>query len=196
MSELIALENLQFLWAVDMYLHNPDQGRPIRLLNTYSKDRLESENPTLLEVRHPLILKYSIRRETKKEWTWTRLAGRVGRKQCQAGSPDWDEKWYRIAGRLCFIGLSISMTEDEWTKKHMTGELISVLMFASKDTLSEHGRARFLTIRKVPSMAERWERIGILCLIIPEVSLARCTTRRDFLRQIPVHETEGSIIIQ
>jgi hypothetical protein len=197
MSDLIALENLRFLWAVDMYLHTPDQWKPIRLLNTYSADRLESENPTLIEIRDPRVLKYSIRREANnKEWKWVRMAGRSGRERYVAGSSDWDEKWYRIAGRLCFIGLSVPMTEDEWTEKHASGELISVLMFASKETSSEHARARFLTLRRVATMAVRRERIGILSLIIPEVSLSKCTTNGDFLKQIPVYERGRGIVIQ
>jgi hypothetical protein len=196
MSDLIALESCYFLWAVDMYLYNPDRPKPIRLLNTYSIDRLESENPTLIEIRNPLILSYSIRNETEKEWKWVRIAGRRGRERYDAGSSDWDEKWYRIAGRLCFIGLSVPMMEHEWTAKHFSGELISVLMFASKDPSSKYGRARFLTLRKVASMAVRWERIGILSLIIPEESLSKCTDNADFLEQIPVHEKLGAIVIQ
>jgi hypothetical protein len=86
--------------------------------------------------------------------------------------------------------------EHEWTAKHFSGELISVLMFASKDPSSKYGRARFLTLRKVASMAVRWERIGILSLIIPEESLSKCTDNADFLEQIPVHEKLGAIVIQ
>jgi hypothetical protein len=196
MSDLIALDDMNLLWAVDLYLHNPDQPSPFRLLNTYSIDRLENENPTLIEIRDPLLLKYSFSKETKKEWAWVRIAGMVGRERYEAGSLDWDAKWHRVAGRLCFIGLSVPMTEDEWTEKHVSGELISVLMFASKDPSSEHGRARFLTLRKAASAAVRWERIGILSLIIPEVSLSKCMTNRDFLKQIPVRGGEGVIVIQ
>ncbi|PQE13222.1 Heterokaryon incompatibility protein [Rutstroemia sp. NJR-2017a BBW] len=194
MSDLIALEKLRFLWAANMYLYNPDQ--PKQLLSSYSPDLLKSSAPTLIEIQDPLILKYSIRKETKKEWKWLQKAGRIGRKQYDIGSPDWDEKWYRIAGRLCFIGLTVRMTEQEWTDKHVSGELISVLMFASKDPSSEHGRARFVTLRKVRPAAERWERIGVLSLIIPEVSLAKCETNEDFLKQIPVHRREGVVVIQ
>ncbi|KAF8847310.1 HET-domain-containing protein [Acephala macrosclerotiorum] len=197
MSDLIAIENLQFLWAVDMYLHTPDQWKPIRLLNTYSADRLESENPTLIEIKDPFTLKYSIRRDAnKKEWEWVRIAGRSGRERFVIGSSDWDTEWYRIAGRLCFIALSVPMTEDEWTKKHASGELISVLMFASQEISTEHARARFLTLRRVAAMAVRWERVGILSLTIPEVSLSKCTTNGDFLKQIPVRERGEGIVIQ
>jgi len=69
-------------------------------------------------------------------------------------------------------------------------------MFASKDPSSEHGRARFLTLQKAMPAAERWERIGVLSLIIPEVSLAKCSTNEDLVKQIPVHRREGVIIIQ
>jgi hypothetical protein len=114
-----------------MYLFIQDQTR--RLLSTYSADHLKSEAPTLIEIRDPLVLKYSVRKETKKQWRWMQKGGRAGREQYGIGSPDWDEKWYRVAGRLCFIGLSVLMNEKEWTDKHASKELISVLMFASKD---------------------------------------------------------------
>jgi Heterokaryon incompatibility protein (HET) len=196
MGDLIVLESFFFLWAVDMYLYNPDRPRPIRLLNTYSIDRLESEKPTLIEIRDPLVLRYSVRTEAKKEWKWVRIAGRCGRERYDAGSCDWDAKWYRIAGRLCFIGLSVPMTEEEWTEKHVSGDLISVLMFASKDPSSKHGRARFMTLRKAASLAARWERVGILSLIIPEVSLSKCATNADFLKQIPLRGRKDAIVIQ
>ncbi|TVY22956.1 hypothetical protein LHYA1_G008166 [Lachnellula hyalina] len=194
MSDLIALEKLRFLWAVDMYLFNQDQPR--RLLSSYSTDLLKSGTPNLIEIRDPLVLEDFVRKETKKQWKWIQKGGRVGRELYDIGSPDWDEKWYRIAGRLCFIGLTVRMTEQEWTNKHASKELMSVLMFASKDPSSEHGRARFLTLRKAMPAADRWERIGILSLIIPQVSLAKCSTNEDLLKQIPVHRREGVIIIQ
>lgn len=59
------------------------------------------------------------------------------------------------------------MTEEEWTQKHESGELISVLMFAGKYIDNEHGSARFLTLRRVGYASGRWERIGMLTLTIP-----------------------------
>lgn len=171
----------------------------LRLLNLYSTDVLEAEVPTLLEVRNPLVLKYSVRYEVKGSWEWRRLAGRAGEtRRYHAERQEWDKKWYRIAGRLAFVSMSIPITEEDWTRKHDTGELISVLIFAAQRPRAEHGRARFLTLQRVEadSFETRWERVGTLQLTIPEVDLDKCFTNEEFLRRIPVREWRGAIVIQ
>lgn len=198
MSDIVMLEGLRFLWAANIYLLNPDRPTSIWLLNKCSIDDLNRENPTLIKIKSPHLLKYFYRERTKKAWRWARIAGRSGRERYQAESPDWDKKWHRIAGRLYFIGLSVQMTEDEWADKHHSGELISVLVFAGTEATSVHARARFVTLRKVASVSagERWERIGILSLIIPDVSLCNCVTVQDFLNEIPVVRKPDAIVIQ
>jgi hypothetical protein len=70
---------------------------------------------------------------------------------------DWDAKWYRIGRRLSCVAMSVQMTEKEWTEKHESGEIVSVLIFAGKYLDNEHGSARFLTLRRVESeLGEDW----------------------------------------
>ncbi|KAH7306070.1 heterokaryon incompatibility protein-domain-containing protein [Rhexocercosporidium sp. MPI-PUGE-AT-0058] len=167
-----------------------------------TKTRIASENPTLMHIKAPLVLKYFHRIPTKKQWSWVRRPGRPGRESLNAESTGWDETWHRIAGRLSFIAVSVPMTGEEWTRGHEEGRLVSVLLFASKDPSSEHSRARFLTVRKVESADRegeregRCERVGVVMLIVPSVSLVKCASVRDFLKQIPVHEGDGEMVVQ
>jgi hypothetical protein len=132
--------------------------------------------------------------KTKKKWSWTQARGRPGREQLTSQKENWDAKWYRIGGRLSCVAMSVSMTENEWTDKHISGELVSVLMFAGKYLENEHGTARFLTLRRLMSTPERWERIGTLYLIIP--FLAKCPNNQTFFTKIPVGRRNGSLVIQ
>ncbi|KAM0252880.1 hypothetical protein ACHAQJ_007510 [Trichoderma viride] len=201
MSDLITAEPLQIhlVWAADLYLRSACEPVCLRLLNLYSTDVLETEVPMLLEIRKPLVLRYSVRHEVGGSWEWRRLAGRAGEThRYQAERQEWDKKRYRIAGRLVFVSMSISVTEEEWTRKHIAGELISVLIFAAQRPCEEHGRARFLTLQRAESdsFETRWERVGTLQLTIPEVDLDRCLTNEQFLKRIPVREWEGAIVVQ
>ncbi|RFU81865.1 het-domain-containing [Trichoderma arundinaceum] len=201
MSDLITAEPLQvhLVWAADLYLRSACEPVCLRLLNLHSTDVLEAEVPTLLEIRKPLVLKYSIRHEVEGTWEWKRLAGRAGEtRRYRAEREEWDKKWYRIGGRLACVSMSISITEQEWTRKHDAGELISVLIFAAQRPRSQHGRARFLTLQRVKSdsFETRWERVGTLQLTIPEVDLDRCLTNEQFLRRIPVREWGGAVVVK
>ncbi|KAL7924683.1 heterokaryon incompatibility domain-containing protein [Trichoderma austrokoningii] len=201
MGDLITAEPLQvhLVWAADLYLRCACEPVCLRLLNLYSADVLEEKVPMLLEIRKPLVLRYSIRHEIKGSWEWRRLAGRAGeQRRYQAERQEWDKKWYRIAGRLAFVSMSIAITEEEWTQKHHTGELVSVLICTAQRPRAEHGRARFLTLQRVESdsFEARWERVGTLQLIIPEVDLDRCFTNEQLLRRIPVKEWSGAIVVQ
>ncbi|KAH6605694.1 het-domain-containing [Trichoderma cornu-damae] len=201
MRDLITAEPLQvhLVWAADLYLRSACEPVCLRLLNLYSADVLEAQVPTLLEIRNPLVLKYSIRHEVRGSWEWRRLAGRAGEaRRYQAERQEWDKKWYRIGGRLACVTMSIPIAEEEWTRKHDAGELISVLIFAAQRPRSEHGRARFLTLQRVESdsFEARWERVGTLQLTIPEVDLDRCLTNEQFLGRIPVREWGGAVVVR
>jgi hypothetical protein len=201
MGDLITAEPLQvhLVWAADLYLRSACEPLCLRLLNLYSTEVREEKLPMLLEIRKPLVLQYWVRHEIEGSWEWRRLAGRAGEKRrYQAEQQEWDKKWYRIAGRLAFVSMSISITEEEWTQKHFTGELVSVLIFAGQRPRGEHGRARFLTLQRVESdsFETRWERVGSLQLTIPEVVLDKCFTNEELLRKIPVREWKGAIVVQ
>jgi hypothetical protein len=92
------------------------------------------------------------------------------------------------------VGVSVPITEDEWTEKHICGELVSVLMFAGRELKNEHGTARFLTLRKVSPLSDRWERVGTLYLTIP--FLASCRDVRGLFGKIPASKQYRTIVIQ
>ena len=195
MSDLIKAESLNLLWAPDIYLHHPNRPDSIRLLDTHSADRLTSEAPTLIEIKSPFTLN-SFRRveDANKQWSWLRSAGRPGREELTSESFGWDAKWYRIGGRLSCVAMSVPTTEHEWTAKHISGELVSVLMFAGKYLENEHGSARFLTLRRVTSAPDRWERVGTLYLIIP--FLGKCPNNQVLFKKIPTSRQNQRIVIQ
>jgi hypothetical protein len=133
MSDLIKAETLNLLWAADIYLSSSDRPQPFPLLDAHFAARLMSEAPILVEIRSPLLLNCLQRVEdTEKKWTWDRRVGRPGREKRTSQCVDWDAKWYRIGCRLTCVAMSVQMTEEEWTEKHESGELISVLIFAGK----------------------------------------------------------------
>ncbi|OCT54140.1 hypothetical protein CLCR_00161 [Cladophialophora carrionii] len=197
MSDLINAESLKLLWAADISLYGADYARPIRLQETHSAALLVSGAPrTLLEIENPFLLnKFQRVEQVKKEWYWAKAIGRPGRQKAKAQELSWDAKWYRIGGRLSCVGTSVAMTEREWTAKHVSGELVSVLMFAGQYLVNEHGTARFLTLRRVPlSMPERWERVGTLYLVIPFNQ--DCRDVQEFLGKIPARRQHRSFVIQ
>jgi hypothetical protein len=195
MSDLIKAENLNLLWAADIYFSSPDLSQSIPLLGVQSGRQVVREAPTLIEIRNPFFLNTFERVEdTKKEWIWRRRVGRPGRERVTSQASDWDAKWYRIGRRLSCVAMSVQMTEKEWTEKHESGEIISVLIFAGKYLDNEHGSARFLTLRRVESASRRWERIGMLTLVIP--FLANCLNNQAMFGKIPVKSRNRNIVIQ
>ncbi|KAF2679910.1 HET-domain-containing protein [Lentithecium fluviatile CBS 122367] len=197
MSDLIKSTTRSLVWAADIYLSSPAHPSPNRLLGsgTALSDRLTREVPTLLEIKNPFVLNSFARvLDIEKQWSWVKYVGRPGREQRSSQQCDWDAKWYRIGRRLSCIGMSVAMTGKEWTDKHRSGELVSVLVFAGKYHENEHGTARFLTVRRVASSPERWERIGTLYLIIP--FLGKCHDTSGLFRKIPASRQNRAIVIQ
>lgn len=195
MSDLIKADSPNLLWAPDIYLHHINRPGSIRLLDTHSADRLTSEAPNLIEVKSPFTLNSFERVEVaNKQWSWVRAAGRPGREQLTSERFGWDAKWYRIGGRLSCVAMSVSTSEREWTAKHISGELVSILMFAGRYLESEHGTARYLTLRRVTSTLDRWERVGTLYLIIP--FLGKCPNNHVLFKKIPASRWNQRIVIQ
>ncbi|KAK4171832.1 putative HET domain-containing protein [Triangularia setosa] len=200
----------QPLWAAELHLFNSavlrsgnTPTRTIKLRDCHSPGPLDLETPDVILLQNPYVLEYSTRHEdVKREWSWTQRVGRVGRQVPSGESVEWDKKQYRIAGRLCFVALSVEMTEEQWSKKHFTGELVSVLMYATRWNPEEnegHGGAHFMTLRKVREFRPGvccWERVGVVYLIIPKESLDKCLTDNDLLRQAPVERREMVVLIE
>ncbi|KAK0664608.1 heterokaryon incompatibility protein-domain-containing protein [Cercophora samala] len=201
------------LWAAEFHLFNSAPlksdnlpTRTIKLRDCHTPKDLDTEQPDAIVLQNPYVLKYSARHEvanSKKGWDWMARAGRAGSRSVMTDEAvSWDRKQYRIAGRLSFVALSVEMTEEEWTKKHTDGELVSVLMYATRwnpEESSGHGGAHFMTLRKVRDFrggASIWERVGVLYLVIPKVSLDKCGRGDDLLKQAPVERREMTVIIE
>jgi hypothetical protein len=197
MCNLIETEEIDFLWAADMHLRDAVGSVAVGLTNIYSAHDLANEDLKVLEIRDPLLLKYFKCTPKKEEWSWRRHAGRQGREKYDAGKMAWDAQWWRLAGRLVFISISLKMTRAEWTEKHFLGELMSVLVFAGRDPQIRHGRAKFLTIRKVQGPVEAWERVGIVQLTVSDQELLKYRTRTSetMLEKLPVKRGEASLVI-
>ncbi|KAF2249178.1 HET-domain-containing protein [Trematosphaeria pertusa] len=199
MCNLIEVDTLDFLWVADIYLREACVSSPVRLADVRSAQELQDDDLDLrvLEVRNPLTLKYFTCKPTKKEWSWRRHAGRRGRERYDVGRTEWDFDWHRLAGRLVCISVSMPMTRDQWTQKHRSREFISILMFAGRDPSIKHGRARFLTLRKVisPGRPLRWERVGTVQLTISDPELSKYQTNGEILDNLPVQRERETFAI-
>lgn len=195
MSDLIKTTKLSIVWAASIYLSQPELAFPVRLLGSESIARLTNGTLATMEIRDPFILSQWERVEdTNREWSWQSSVGRPGREELSSAAQTWDKRWYRIGRRLAFIAMSITMSPQQWTAKHASGELISVLLFTGRYIEVEHGTARFMTLRKVSSNPPRWERVGTLYLIIP--FLASCRTTSGLFYKIPARKDDRTIVIQ
>ncbi|KAF2713989.1 HET-domain-containing protein [Pleomassaria siparia CBS 279.74] len=201
MCNLIEIDELDLLWAADLHLRNTKSLTSIRLRSLLSVGDVPTACCDILEVKNPLILKYFRCNPTKKEWTWTRRAGRRGRETYSAGSMAWDAQWWRIAGRLVSIGVSARMTRAEWTEKHFSHELISVLLFAGRDPSIVHGRAKFLTLRRrmgegIDDGEGKWERVGTVQLTISAQELVKYKGMgEEWVLNLPVEKSDVDFVI-
>jgi hypothetical protein len=195
LSDIINATDVPLLWAADIYLCSSNGLYSTRLLNTHSSNYLLRQLPTLIRLQNPYFLN-SFRRieERGKEWSWVKYEGRPGHQVRTSQRCEWDAKRYRIGRRLSCVGVSVPITEDQWTEKHICGELVSVLIFAGRDLKNEHGTARFLTLRRVSPSSDHWERVGTLYLTIP--FLANCLDVQELFRKIPANKQYRTIVIQ
>jgi hypothetical protein len=197
---LIEADTLDLLWAADICIQDAKKSASICLADVSSALESENEDMMLLEIRNPLILTefICIPVPRDKKWKWVKLAGRSGMTQHNVGDMGWDSEWLRLAGRLVFRSVSIIMTTEEWTKRHESGEFISILMFAGRLPAIEHGRARFLTLRKIhlSDADQYWERVGIMQLQVSKTELARYRTEEEFLANLPVRQESGCLVVR
>jgi hypothetical protein len=196
MSDLIKATTPSIVWGANIYLTHPGRQDRVRLLNGSSALRLANGTFSTIEIRNPFLLnKFHGVKDVNRDWSWGKLVGRPGREQIMSDRSDKNMDWWRIGGRLCFRSMSIAMTEQQWTAKHASGELISVLVFMGRFIANEHGAARFLTLRKVPHASPTvWERVGMLSLTLGYQ--AGCRDISGLFRLIPARPQSGSIVIQ
>jgi len=200
MSDLINSTSPNIVWAANMYLSHPECQSRVRLLDRDSIRRLSDGMLSTLEIRDPYFLNTFYRiKDVDREWSWGKLIGRPGREEKMSYSFDKDMDWYRMGhkkGRLAFTAMSIAITQQQWTAKHVSGEFISVLIFAGRFCDTEHGAARFLTLRKVPqSSPTLWERVGILSLTLAYLEKGGCRDVSGLFARIPARQQIGSSIV-
>ncbi|KAF2122600.1 heterokaryon incompatibility protein-domain-containing protein [Lophiotrema nucula] len=204
---LIEVPALKFLWAADLYLRDEATSTSMRLADVQSATVFRNDSLTLIEIRDALVLNDFQSFPITKEWRWLSHVGRQGREQSRVGA-DWDSGWHRLSRskRLVVITISEVLTRQEWTARHMIGEFVSVLFFAAQDTDVEHGRLKFLTLRKVrPRNGEaRWERIGTVAILVPDGMICRklkggdtkYRSTEEIFRIMPLKKLQGSMVIQ
>ncbi|KAF2267710.1 HET-domain-containing protein [Lojkania enalia] len=204
MCDLVESEFIDLLWAADIYLRDKNSSASVHLASIDSPHSLDNEDLRLLEIKKPWVLKhFDCIPDNYHQWAWLRKAGRSLDKKYNAGPVSWNSDFYRIRGRLTFIGVSISITRAEWTGKHKSGEFKSVLLFAGRDPSGNHGRARFLTLRRMQEGDEIWERIGIIQLIIPDGvdsepngELSRYKSSKQLFEALPIQQRPWPLVIQ
>ncbi|KAF2850434.1 HET-domain-containing protein [Plenodomus tracheiphilus IPT5] len=203
MSDLVKAVEPSLVWAASLYLLCPGRETALRLMGGRSAELLKTNQEVFreIEVRDPFVLdRFSRVKDTKREWSWQKRVGRAGSSKLvahtttTAAGAQQEQAWYRIGGRLAFIGMSIDISEEEWTRQHEKGELVSVLMFVGRYCDGEHGTARFLTVRRVAGTEGRWERVGTLYLIVPFVGW--CRQVEGLFSKVPASRGGESIIIQ
>lgn len=202
MSDLIKATSPSMVWAANIYLLHPGCQSRVRLLDRSSALRLSNEALSTIEIRDPYFLTTFHRfKDVDRPWGWRKRVGRPGREVIMSRSSDKEMEWYRMGGpegRLSFTGMSITVTQQQWTAKHVSGEFISVLMFAGRYRDTEHGAARFLTLQKVPqSSPTLWERVGMLSLTLGYLEKTGCRDIQGLFDRIPaLPQTGSSIVIQ
>jgi hypothetical protein len=104
-------------------------------------------------------------------------------------------EWRRLMGKRVQIHLSVRMTESELTTRHKTGELVTVLVFASRVPFIFNGAARFLILRKVDEAGTRWERVGRLTMTTEESELNRNKSTAGIITTLPVKKFGKHIVL-
>jgi hypothetical protein len=86
------------------------------------------------------------------------------------------------------------MTESELTAGHKTGDLVTVLVFASRVPFIFDGTARFLILRKADEAGTRWERVGRVTMTIEESELDKNKSTAGIIAALPVKKFGKHIV--
>ncbi|KAN0094178.1 HET domain containing protein [Hyaloscypha variabilis] len=153
------------LWSAEMMLHAEDGSEGTLLVgHAPVKNTAADQSKTwLLTIREPLVLKHMVLMHSVIQGEWRRLMGK------------------RVQ-----IHLSVPMTEVELTAGHKTGQLVTVLVFASRVPFIFNGTARYLILRRADDVGNRWERIGRLTMTIEEWELEEYKSTAGMIAAMPV----------
>ncbi|RYP07027.1 hypothetical protein DL764_002786 [Monosporascus ibericus] len=167
------VSSIDKIWSAEMMLH--DAGGTEATLLTGRAPVSSTGDPNmrwLLTIRKPLVLRHMYLMHSVNEWEWRRLMGKSVR-----------------------IHLSVPMTEAALTAGHKTGDLVTVLVFASTVPFIWNGVARFLILRRTDDGGGRWERIGRLTLILEEWMMDKYGDTKKMLDDLPVKSFGKDIIL-
>lgn len=164
---------INLLWSAEMMLHATDQSETTLLVGhaPMPSTAADPSKTWLLTIREPLVLRHMILMHSTIEGEWRRLMGKAVQ-----------------------LHLSVPITEAELWTGHKSGELVTVLVFASITPFIYNGMARYLILRRVDDAGSRWERIGRLLMMLEEWELDYESTTK-MVNSLPIKKFERDIII-
>ncbi|KAI0877853.1 hypothetical protein GGS24DRAFT_487544 [Hypoxylon argillaceum] len=153
------------IWSADMVLQSEDGSASTVLHgNTPLHDFADPAKRWLLVIKKPLVLKHLYLMHTRD-----------------------GQEWRRLMGKLVELHLSLPLTEEELTVGHKSGDLVTVLIFASTVPFVWDGRAQFLVLRRASNTkGDKWERIGRLVLSMEEHVMDKYQNSQDMINDLPV----------
>ncbi|MCJ1231587.1 hypothetical protein MMC12_008265 [Toensbergia leucococca] len=174
MTSNVWATSIDRLWSAEMVLHSTD-----------------GSEATLLVGQAPVA---DIATDQSKSWLLTIRGPRVLRHMFLMHSTIEDD-WRRLMGRRVQLHLSVSITEEELVIGHKSGELATVLVFATTVPFIWNGTARFLILRKADDSGMRWERIGRLAMTLEEREMDKYTSLAEMIDSLPVKPFGRDIIL-
>lgn len=167
------IRSINRLWSAEMQLHTTDGSEATLLIGGMPVSGLADPSKSwLLTIRKPLVLRHMYLMHSTIEGEWRRLMG----KQVQ-------------------LHLSVPMTEAELTAGHKSGELVTVLLFASTVPFIWNGTARYLILRRANGDGTRWERIGRLAMTLHEEDMDGYKSAAGMIAALPVKKFDGDIVL-
>ena len=156
------------LWSAEMMLHASDDSEATLLVGhaPVANTATDQSKKWLLTIHEPLVMRHMVLMHSVI-----------------------DGEWRRLMGKRVQIHLSVRMTESELTAGHKTGELVIVLVFASRVPFIFNGTARFLILRKADEAGTCWERVGRLTMTIEESELDGCKSTAGIIAALPVKKS-------
>ena len=166
-------DGINKLWSAEMMLHAADSSEGVLLTGRAPVVGMGDPNETwLLTIREPVVLRHLYLMHSIVEGEWRRLVG-----------------------KLVQVHLSVAMTEAELIAEHKSGELVTVLIFASTVPFIYNGMARFLILRKADVGGTRWERIGRLATSIEEWEMKKYRDTSGMIDALPVKKFGRDIVL-
>ncbi|KAE9381913.1 HET-domain-containing protein [Stipitochalara longipes BDJ] len=162
------------LWSAEMMLHAADNSEATLLVGhaPIANTASDQSKKWLLTIRDPLVLRHMILMHSVVEGEWKRLMGK------------------RVQ-----IHLSVSMTEAELTAGHKTGEIVTILIFASRVPFVFNGTARYLILRRTDDTGAHWERIGRLAMTLEEWELDQYKSTAGMIAALPLKKFGRDMIL-